>query len=57
MPVALTSDLFQSHRFRPAGPLGLPHEMVKDEVINGMLYPKGAIVFMNMCQDIYRATY
>ncbi|KIK50685.1 hypothetical protein GYMLUDRAFT_111908, partial [Collybiopsis luxurians FD-317 M1] len=30
------------------GPLGLSHEMTKDEVIDGYLYPKGAAVFMNI---------
>jgi cytochrome P450 len=39
-------------RFRPVANLGLPHEMVKDELIDGYLYPKGAIVFINMCTQL-----
>ncbi|KAF8630083.1 hypothetical protein AX17_005481 [Amanita inopinata Kibby_2008] len=38
----------EANRFRPVAPLGLPHEMVHDEVINGVLYPKDAAVFMNI---------
>ncbi|KIY51316.1 cytochrome P450 [Fistulina hepatica ATCC 64428] len=34
-------------RFLPVANLGLPHEMNRDEVIDGVFYPKGAIVFMN----------
>ncbi|TFY56900.1 hypothetical protein EVG20_g8751 [Dentipellis fragilis] len=41
---AFVSECF---RFMPVSPLGVPHEMVRDEVINGILYPKGAIVFQN----------
>jgi cytochrome P450 len=40
----------QCHRFRPVGPLGLPHEMVHDEWVDGMLLPKDSVVFMNMCK-------
>jgi cytochrome P450 len=36
-------------RFRPIANVGLPHEMAQDELINGYLYPKGSIVFINMC--------
>ncbi|KAF8623649.1 hypothetical protein AX17_007348 [Amanita inopinata Kibby_2008] len=35
-------------RFRPVGPLGIPHEMTEDTVINGVLYPKDAVVFVNI---------
>jgi cytochrome P450 len=35
-------------RFRPAGPLGVPHEMLEDTVINGMFFPKDAVVFTNL---------
>jgi len=38
----------ECNRFRPVGPLGLPHEMTQDEVVNGFLYPKGAVVFINI---------
>ncbi|KII83911.1 hypothetical protein PLICRDRAFT_118622 [Plicaturopsis crispa FD-325 SS-3] len=35
------------NRFRPVSPLGLPHEMVKDEIVDGVLYPKDAVLFIN----------
>ncbi|KAH7886506.1 cytochrome P450 [Phlebopus sp. FC_14] len=35
-------------RFHSVGPLGLPHAMTKDEVVDGVLIPKNAIVFMNI---------
>ncbi|TFK38294.1 cytochrome P450 [Crucibulum laeve] len=38
----------ECHRYRPVGPLGLPHSMVQDEIIDGILYPKDAVVFMNL---------
>ncbi|KAA1475646.1 cytochrome P450 [Dentipellis sp. KUC8613] len=41
---AFVSECF---RFMPVSPLGVPHEMVRDEVINGILYPEGAVVFQN----------
>lgn len=37
-------------RYRPIAPIGLPHEMVQDEIIGGYLYPKNAVVFVNMCK-------
>ncbi|KIK00846.1 hypothetical protein K443DRAFT_678870 [Laccaria amethystina LaAM-08-1] len=36
------------HRYRPIGPMGLPHSMVEDEVINGVLYPKDSVIFINL---------
>jgi cytochrome P450 len=45
----LDIDFRKTMRFRPMGPLGLPHEMVQDENVDGMLYPKGAVVFINTC--------
>ncbi|KAF8520307.1 cytochrome P450 [Gautieria morchelliformis] len=39
--------LEETMRFRPVGPLGLPHEMAQDENVDGILYPKGAVVFIN----------
>jgi cytochrome P450 len=38
----------EAFRFRPVGPLGIPHEMVEDAVVDGMLFPKGAVVFYNL---------
>ncbi|KIJ12423.1 hypothetical protein PAXINDRAFT_137082 [Paxillus involutus ATCC 200175] len=38
----------ECNRFHPVAPLGLPHAMTKDEVVDGMLIPKGAVVFMNI---------
>ncbi|KAF9456359.1 cytochrome P450 [Collybia nuda] len=38
----------EANRFRPVGPLGLPHEMVRDEVVDGFLYPKDAVVWINI---------
>ncbi|KAF8649385.1 hypothetical protein AX16_005826 [Volvariella volvacea WC 439] len=35
-------------RYRPVANLGLPHEMVQDEVIDGYFYPKGTVLFMNL---------
>lgn len=35
------------NRFRPVGPLGVPHAMVEDTVIDGFLYPKDAVLFLN----------
>ncbi|KAJ7614588.1 cytochrome P450 [Mycena polygramma] len=35
-------------RFRPIAPLALPHAMAEDETYDGMFFPKGAIVFMNV---------
>lgn len=29
--------------------MGLPHSMVEDEVINGVLYPKDSVIFINLC--------
>lgn len=37
-------------RFIPVAPIGVPHEMNRDEIINGMLFPKGAVLFMNTCE-------
>ncbi|KAF1959367.1 cytochrome P450 [Byssothecium circinans] len=37
----------ESMRFVPVAPIGVPHEMNRDEMINGMLFPKGAVLFMN----------
>lgn len=44
----------EMHRWRPAGPLGLPHEMLQDELVGGILFPKDAIVFTNLCESFGR---
>ncbi|KAF9467088.1 cytochrome P450 [Collybia nuda] len=38
----------ECNRLRPVDPLALPHSMNQDEVIDGVLYPKGATIFMNI---------
>jgi hypothetical protein len=40
----------ESQRFLTEAPLGLPREMVRDEMIDGCLYPKGAVIFQNNCE-------
>lgn len=42
----------ECQRFRPVAPLGLPHEMTDDELIEGLLYPRGSIIFINMCMSL-----
>ncbi|KAH8649274.1 cytochrome P450 [Xylariales sp. PMI_506] len=37
----------ESQRLYPVAPIGLPHEMTEDTIINGFLYPKDAILFQN----------
>lgn len=37
----------ESMRMYPVAPVGIPHAMSHDEVIDGVLYPKGATVFQN----------
>lgn len=37
----------ESMRMYPVAPVGIPHEMSQDQVIDGVLYPKGATVFQN----------
>lgn len=39
--------IYESMRMYPVAPVGIPHEMSQDEVIDGILYPKGATVFQN----------
>ncbi|TFY59192.1 hypothetical protein EVG20_g7882 [Dentipellis fragilis] len=34
-------------RFLPIATLGVPHEMVQDQIIDGILYPKDAVVIQN----------
>lgn len=38
----------ECNRLRPIAPLNLPHEMVCDQIIDGILYPKDAAVFINI---------
>ncbi|KAF5373394.1 hypothetical protein D9757_009758 [Collybiopsis confluens] len=38
----------ESNRLRPLDPLALPHCMNQDEIVNGVLYPKGSVIFMNI---------
>lgn len=40
----------ESMRMYPVAPVGIPHEMSDDEMIDGILYPKGATVFQNTCE-------
>jgi cytochrome P450 len=43
-------------RWRPALPLGVPHRATVDDVYNGMLIPKGALVFANSWFDRFRSS-
>ncbi|KAK2460404.1 hypothetical protein APHAL10511_007569 [Amanita phalloides] len=45
--------LEECNRLHPIAPLNLPHEMVCDEVVNSVLYPKDAALFTNL-YFIYR---
>ncbi|KAL0961325.1 hypothetical protein HGRIS_006283 [Hohenbuehelia grisea] len=41
-------------RWRPAAPLGVPHAATEDDIYNGYLIPKGAMIFANiwgLCHD------
>ncbi|KAK7994542.1 hypothetical protein PG991_016130, partial [Apiospora marii] len=38
-------------RFHPIAPMGLPHEATADDVYEGYLIPKGAIVLSSQCRD------
>ncbi|KAH9857798.1 cytochrome P450 [Lenzites betulinus] len=41
-------------RWRPVGPLAIPHSAVQDDTFNGMFIPKGTMIFGNvwaMCMD------
>jgi len=53
----LLAFIEECNRFRPVGPLGLPHEMDEDEVIDGVLYPKGAIIFVNIWHMLHDERY
>ncbi|KAF9492847.1 cytochrome P450 [Pleurotus eryngii] len=44
----LKAFIEECNRYRPVGPLGLPHAMSKDEVIDSYLYPKDAVIFTNI---------
>ncbi|KAK8130575.1 cytochrome P450 oxidoreductase [Apiospora kogelbergensis] len=37
----------ESMRMYPVAPVGIPHEMAEDDVVDGVLYSKGAVVFQN----------
>ena len=39
--------ILEVQRWRPLAPIGVSHCAVEDDVYNGMLIPKGAIVFPN----------
>jgi len=38
----------ETHRFRPAVPLGLPHATLADEEYRGYVVPKGSTIFCNI---------
>lgn len=40
--------LRESFRFHPIAPMGLPHEVTEDDVYQGYLIPKGAIIMPNI---------
>ncbi|KAK7681815.1 hypothetical protein QCA50_015162 [Cerrena zonata] len=41
------------HRYQPPLPFAIPHETTADELIEGLLIPKGSILFMNI-YGLYR---
>ncbi|KAK1231443.1 hypothetical protein PQX77_005423 [Marasmius sp. AFHP31] len=46
------------HRWNVVGPFGMPHRAINDDVYNGMLVPKGAMVIpnvrgMSLDEDVY----
>ncbi|KIJ12415.1 hypothetical protein PAXINDRAFT_137078 [Paxillus involutus ATCC 200175] len=44
----LRALLEEVNRFRPVGPLALPHAMSQDEWVDGLFFPKGAVLFINL---------
>jgi len=42
---AIVKEVFRWH---PVGPMGLPHMTTQDDVFNGYLIPKGAIILANI---------
>ncbi|KAF8835283.1 cytochrome P450 [Paxillus ammoniavirescens] len=44
----LRALLEEVNRFRPVGPLALPHAMSQDEWVDGLFFPKGAALFINL---------
>jgi hypothetical protein len=34
----------------PVAPTAVPHAMLEDTIIDGYLYPKDAVIFMNTCE-------
>ncbi|KAL4248918.1 cytochrome P450 family protein [Abortiporus biennis] len=50
----LQAIIKELERFRPVTPLALPHSLSADEMVEGHLLPKGAMLFMNvyaLCHD------
>ncbi|KAH8921067.1 cytochrome P450 [Atractiella rhizophila] len=49
-----TNIVYETMRYQPVSPLGVPHKSLEDEYYRGMLIPKGSVVFANawaMCHD------
>ncbi|KAH7886508.1 cytochrome P450 [Phlebopus sp. FC_14] len=44
----LRALLEEVNRFRPVGPLALPHAMSRDEWVDGLFFPKDAVLFINL---------
>ncbi|KAI0768404.1 cytochrome P450 [Irpex lacteus] len=43
----VTAVVYESFRWQPVLPLGLPHQSMADDVYNGMFIPKGSIIIAN----------
>jgi len=49
VPIGKTLPLFNSTRRSPRrGTLGVPHRVMEDDIHDGYLIPKGAIIFANL---------
>ncbi|KAJ6502263.1 cytochrome P450 [Mycena sanguinolenta] len=47
---AIAKEVF---RFHPAGPMGLPHLATEDDIHNGYLIPKGAVILPNIWNMVH----
>ncbi|KAJ6502264.1 cytochrome P450 [Mycena sanguinolenta] len=47
---AITKEVF---RFHPVGPMGLPHLATEDDIHNGYLIPKGAVILPNIWNMVH----
>lgn len=47
----------ECNRFHPVDPLGLPHAMTEDEVVDGILYPTGTTILLNVWAILHDERY